>query len=273
MRALNIAAPAVLAGSTIQGGVVTPAVSLNDMACGEEGTGTFNWLLQINKTANTVTTGGALTSTDPFNVGYCFYSATVGSSTVGPVTGPITFTGNTFTSMPFSGLLNIPLFAEAGEPPILLPIRNGVFNQVTLTSDNCIGSLNPASLDSTCVADPTTCSKWNTAGSLGGYMTLKDADNVNVSLLGESLCVLLTGSAKNAKNQCPASAFTMGDYCSTTQSAGGCGDSFWLSATFAASAAIISGTCAVDAGAGDSGSGDTGTPADGSSPADAATGG
>jgi hypothetical protein len=31
----------------------------------------------------------------------------------------------------------------------------------------------------------------------------------------------------------------MGDYCSTTQSPGGCNDSVWLSATFAANAVKI----------------------------------
>lgn len=245
MRSINIAAPPALANNTVQGGVVTPAVSLSATQapnCGENGDGTFNWLISINKTANTLTTGGAPISTDPFGMGYCFLKENVGGIQVGPVTGPVTFSGSSFTTTPLTSTLNIPIFTSTSNTPIILPIRGGVLSNVTISADNnCVGTFNPTALSNKCSVDTTECQEWNTGGALGGYITLKDADNVQVSLLGESLCVLLTNTAamKTATGQCPASAFTMGDYCSTTNAPGGCNDSYWLAATFAASAVNI----------------------------------
>ena len=233
ISSLTIGAPTALANATVQGGVVTPAISLSKTQapnCGESGTGTFNWLLSVDKTKNTLTTGGG-----PVN-------STFGGIAVAPVTGPITFTGSTFSSSPLGSVLNIPIFYDKLTDPIILPIRGGALNNVTISSDSdCIGSFNPTALDSKCADDPTTCSKWHTGGALGGYITLQDADSVNISLLGESLCVLLTGTGatKTAAGKCPPNAFTMGDYCSTTAAPGGCNDSDWLAATFSASAVNI----------------------------------
>ena len=75
---------------------------------------------------------------------------------------------------------------------------------------------------------------------MAGFITLKDADGVNVSAFQQSLCSLLT---KSKTARCPrdsAGKITLqGDYCSTTHSACGCRDSFWVAATFAASAVRI----------------------------------
>jgi hypothetical protein len=91
-----------------------------------------------------------------------------------------------------------------------------------------------------------SCSEWHAAGALGGYITMVDADTVEVQLLNESLCVLLAGTAPalsmvgtNGYRQCTAAGLKAGDYCSTTHKAGGCNDSVWLSANFAASAVKI----------------------------------
>jgi hypothetical protein len=109
------------------------------------------------------------------------------------------------------------------------------------TDGNCIGDINPAWYGyagggSAGCKDtaPETCPKWFTNGSLAGYITLADAKNVFVAALGEDLCALL-----ETQSSC---MMGMGDYCSTTHSAGGCKDSFWLSATFAANAVKINPT-------------------------------
>jgi hypothetical protein len=94
---------------------------------------------------------------------------------------------------------------------------------------------------------------------------------------GESLCVLLTGSTADQKTmKCQRTVGKInypGDYCSTSNTPGDCRDSFWLAATFAASAAKIndganvpqcqgiSGDAGSDSGsdaAGDTGVSDTG---------------
>jgi hypothetical protein len=249
MRLINIAAPSTLATTFVQGDVVTAQVDLVETnggpTCGENGSGTFNWLLSVDKGAGTVTTGGAPFSMDPFGTGFCYINSTLVSLPVAPVTMSATFNGNTFSTAKAKTVLNIPIFSSQTDYSnvVILPITAISFQNVTVSTDNnCIGTVNNNSIQAgTCTngdpAGPQSCSRWKTAGALGGYITLKQADKVQVVQLSETLCALLTG--ENDNNACPADAFTKGDYCSTTESPGGCQDSFWISATFAASAVNI----------------------------------
>jgi hypothetical protein len=273
MRLINITAPPALAKQAIQGGVVTPAVELPSVTaagvggapCGENGSGLFNWLLSVNQTAKTVTTGGAPPSTDPFGLGYCYLNATVNGLPIGPVNLKAMFTGNTFSTVPLTGAtpLNIPIFVApmtAGGPygAIILPILGASLNEVTITSDgNCIGEVNNLSIQPpmpgvACSETPLiqtgvdSCSHWHTDGTLGGYITLKAADAIPIVVLGgESLCVILTSEQKDGSSPatCSTGGLTAGDYCSPKDGVAGhaCtnGDSMWLSAEFAASAVNI----------------------------------
>lgn len=246
IRRLNIAAPPTLALPLIQNAIVTKNIDLKAKQCGELGNGAFNWLIRIDKAAGTLKTGGAPPVTDFLGQGYCFYDHTTSTGTkVQAAEGPIKFDGDTFSTTTPIKSLPIPIFL-AGDinNVIVLPITNAVITKVTLSAnDNCIGSFQPKALDSDCVDDPGACSKWQTAGAIGGYITLEEADSVVVQDLSESLCVLLTKATKDANNKCPRDGsghiIPKGDYCSTTQSGGGCQDSYWLAATFAASAAKI----------------------------------
>lgn len=250
MRLINITAPPALAKPVIQSQIVTAAVDLPpDGGCGESGSGLFNWLISVDKAKGTITTGGAPPSPDPWGKGYCFINGTVTGVPVQPTVSPATFVGNTFSTPPFVGELRIPIFlAPKGE--VILPIRGGSFHEVALSPDgNCIGAMNQASLTPPNCTDPSptgtnSCSHWHSAGTLGGYITLEEADGVYVQLLGESLCVLLTGDnnmATSGEQKCSAAGKTAGDYCAPTTDGGtghpcANGDSFWLSAQFAASA-------------------------------------
>ncbi len=246
LRRLNIAAPATLAATFVQATVVTKGIDLKSKDCGEHGDGAFNWLLRVDRTANKLTTGGAPISADPFGAGYCFYNhITPSGIAVAPIVQDIKFTGDTFSSVAPSPLLNVPIFL--GTSIIVLPLSDAKLDNVTISKDsNCIGAFNLAALDSDCSDDPSTCAKWKTAGSLGGYITIEAADLVPVDVLNESLCVLLTQATKDPTTtppgRCPrvdGKLTQKGDYCSTTKMAGGCQDSFWLAATFAASAVKI----------------------------------
>ena len=89
--------------------------------------------------------------------------------------------------------------------------------------------------------------KWKTAGAIGGYITLEEADAIQVQELSASLCTLLTGTKDQATGKCPRNgdgSFNLtpaqqGDYCSKSNQPGDCHDSFWLAATFAASAVTL----------------------------------
>jgi hypothetical protein len=255
MRLINLTAPAKLANPTVQAAVVTAGVDLPAVDggnCGEDGMGTFNWLISVDQKTSTVTTGGAPASSDPFNVGYCYVNGNVNGTPIAPVTLSATFTGSTFSTAPKTGVLQIPIFV-AGGGAVILPIYGGAFHDVDVSNGGqCIGQINNGSISvnnkGVCVdprpAGVSSCSRWHAGGTLGGYIPLAVADKVPVVSLGnESLCVLLTGqqAAGSSPPTCPMSAYNTGDYDSKTGQASpsNTGDSFWLSAQFAASAVKV----------------------------------
>ncbi len=292
MRKLLVTAPPALAfrppsDTFVQKAVIDNGISL-DNQCGEDGTGTFNWLIQLDTVNNKVTTGCAPPAKDPFGAGYCFVDATIEGLKVGPVTVDVTTNADGSYSSAVIDKLYVPIFVAAGQANatssvIVLPLSKAAVRNVTLSADhNCIGHYNsdsvtvvPATATSAayCASDDSSCVRWTTAGSLGGFITLDEANGVDVPQLNESLCVLLAPNATVAVDpttsykQCTTGASghvtATGDFCSTTDAPGGCADSFWLSATFAASAANISATPNDPACMGEViGGGDGGTPAD-----------
>jgi hypothetical protein len=249
-RRLTIATPEALKQDFIQSAIVTSAIDLKARECGELGKGTFSWLLRIDKANKKLITGGAPPATDPFGQGYCFYNQEVNGIKVEPVTVDIEIQ-DAPDGMSFSwstknpqGKLNVPIFLdEAGTAVVILPLTKPRVEKVTVTDSDCIGAFNPIALDSTCANDPSSCSKWYTAGALGGYITIEEADAVDIKETNSSLCVLLTKSPKDPNtNKCKRENGQIpfkGDYCSKTDKPGDCADSFWLAASFAASAAKI----------------------------------
>ncbi len=258
MRLINVTAPPQLATQEVQEIVVTSAVDIPPSSgCGESGTGYWNWLFTVDKAKGTVETGGAPPSTDPIGTGYCYLNGTLGSTKVAPLTLDATWSGNTFSTKPTTATLEFPVFV-AGKPSpgvVIFPISEPAFHEVTISEDgNCVGTINANAsyvVSSVC-EDPeplgtSTCSRWHSNGTLAGYIKLATADRVLVAQLEESLCVLLLGSGASDNGspvaKCVPSAYTQGNYNSTTHQpcGGGSGcDSSWLSMQFAASAVKIS---------------------------------
>ena len=267
IRRLNIAAPPQLATDFIQNTVVTLNIDLNEQSCGELGKGLFTWLLQVDKKQNTLTTGGAPPPSDPIGQGFCFATFDVGGSKVEPMHTSIAFdaNGTTFKTLE-KKKLSVPIFlANELASVVLLPLSDVILQGVTLSNDgDCIGAFNQAALDPTCVDDRALCSKWATAGSLGGYITLEEADTVKIrDLSNKSLCSLLAGDSTLACARDGAGKIVFkGDYCSTDKTPASCADSVWLAATFAASAAkIFDGTGTVAGCSGTTVATDAGTDA------------
>ncbi len=237
IRRLKIATPAALAGEFIQNNIVTLNIDLAEKSCGEPGKGLFTWLLQVDKKNNTLVTGGAPPSTDAVAQGFCFARFDVGGTKVEPITSKVAFTGDTFRSLE-PQKVKIPIFTDTGSV-ILLPITDVQVEGVTISNDgNCIGTINPAALDSNC-ADGADCTKWKTSGALGGFITLEEADGVKIELLGKSLCAFFTGDTVRCARDPQGKIQYQGDFCSTDKQPGSCADSMWLAATFAASAVKI----------------------------------
>lgn len=240
IRRLKIATPEALAGELIQNTVVTLNIDLAEKSCGELGKGLFTWLLRVDKKNNTLITGGAPPPTDAIGQGFCFARFDLGPTRVEPITSRIELTGDKFRSLD-KQKIKIPIFLnEDVESVILLPITDVVVDGVTISDDgNCIGHLNEVALDPQCF-DDSLCSKWQTSGSLGGYITLEEADQVKIrDLNNKSLCSFLAGEADSCARDGAGKILFKGDFCSTDKQPGSCADSVWLAATFAASAAKI----------------------------------
>lgn len=244
MRRLNIAAPDALAALAVQRDIITRDMDLPHKECGEAGDGTFNWLLRIDKTKQTLTTGGAPPSDDPFANGYCFFNTKQNGIDIRPATDlKLTFRGDAFSSVSVKKLY-MPIFRVSDpKSAIILPISGATFRNVTLSEKaSCIGAFNPSALAADCSDDPSACARWKTGGAIAGYITLEEADSIDVGDLHVSLCVLLTKSTPDANGKCARSGGKIvpkGDFCGATGKACDCSDSFWLAATFAASAVTI----------------------------------
>jgi hypothetical protein len=273
IRRLNIAAPAALAADFIQNTVVTLNIDLPEKSCGELGKGLFTWLLRVDRRNNVLVTGGAPPPKDAFGQGFCFASFEIGPNKVQPITTKIQFEGDTFKSLDVQDI-NIPIFlSDDIASAIVLPISKAHIEGVTISNDgNCIGKFNPAALDPGCYDDRALCQKWQTAGALGGFITLEKADTVKIrDLNNKSLCSFLSGDANlTCTRDASGKIAYKGDYCSTDDSPGSCADSVWLAATFAASAAkIFDGKGTVAACSGAVAAVDAGTDAAPDAPADA----
>jgi hypothetical protein len=274
LRKLNVTAPSALAQHFIQAGVIDQGVNLHNI-CGEGGDGSFSWLIRFDPTSGQLQTGGAPPTTDPLNKGYCFVNENINGIVVAPITVQMTKAADGSWSSAVIPKLNVPIYVQ-GDPHnvVVLPLTQSTVEGVVLSTDgNCIGSYNPNGVTAptsggVCAdQDPSSCQRWHTDGSLGGFITLKEANGVNVQTLGKSLCVLLTGGTSttpdgvNCATDASGNIVAKGDFCSTSNSPGGCQDSYWLAATFSASAALINDgssdpACNGTATGGDGGSGD-----------------
>ena len=272
IRRLKIATPETLAGELIQNTIVTLNIDLAEKSCGELGKGLFTWLLQVDRKNNTLTTGGAPPPNDAIGEGFCFARFLLGDTKVEPITSKVVFEGDKFRSTE-PQKVKIPIFTNQDlGSVILLPITDVRVEGVTISDDgNCIGHLNDVAFDEQCF-DDSLCSKWQTSGSLGGYITLEEADQVKLrDLNNKSLCSFLAGEAMDCARDGAGRITFKGDYCSTDKQAGSCADSVWLAATFAASAAkVFDGQGKVPGCSGIVTGGDAGTDGGKDSGADAA---
>ncbi len=221
-----VTAPKALASSTVQTLILDKNTYFKNAACYQDGLakgGLFNWLLQIDTVGNTLKTGGAQAPADP-SVGYSFFSGTVSSLMVAPITVPLTLTPmgtgewTVQTAMSFPKLY-VPVFqTDPTLPPIILPISNGQINMGDLREGgNCIGRFrggagelvyDPGSMACLAGGDYSTNDMDNTNGgfylfvhgaTLTGAITIAEADQVPLTSLPPvngmpvTLCAFIAG--------------------------------------------------------------------------------
>ncbi len=247
VRRLQVAAPESLTIPLVQRTILNKAMDLASTACSERGDGSFNWIMEIDTAANRLVTGGAAPADASGAGGYCFVRTKLNGFDVAPIDVAITKNADGTYTTATVDVLNVPIFVQGKrDNVIILPLRNVTVKDVALSANgNCIGAFRAGGLskDLDCRENISDCPKWQTAGALGGFISLADADKIEIVDIGKSLCTVLTNKTGPDGKTCPKTAAgdldVKGDYCSTTKSAGGCQDSYWLAATLAASAAEI----------------------------------
>ncbi len=246
--------PSAFAGGFEQGFVLT---AFNPAApeCHVNGSGSSSWIVQIDRTAKTVTIGGAKPVADPVD-GYSFVNETLNQSgqdfLVAPATAPYTDDGQGGLQTEPIPTVVVPAYLDtAGQNVMLLPIHDLVFTEVKVSADqNCIGAFNEWGLDPAQGCEQDTNQgmfSFVSDAKAEGHILLEEADKVIVSLLGinRSLCVILSESPNlwgdggnptrckrsNGKIQFP------GDWCSTEKGPASpvCADAVRFSASLAAS--------------------------------------
>lgn len=221
------------------------------------GDGTFSWILEIDKTAGSLRTGGAKLEPDP-NKGYCFVNETIQSFPVAPFTLPMPVGADGSFATMGTKAVTVPIYTNPTDPSqvILLPLRGvRIFDGKLAADNNCIGTYNGANLDpaNLCKEEPGSVPLFVDGAKLEGYITLEEADTVTIPELGnKTLCWLLAPAEHKDMTKClrdGSMALTYkGDWCAGATaddpgSAGGCADSVKLGASFAASGATLRSDC------------------------------
>lgn len=247
---LSLTAPEALKTDLIYG-IISKAVYLNlPQACVVQGDGSFSLVTEFDKAAGTLRVGGAFPEADP-TAGYCYVEDA--ANAIAPITIPFSLGADgTFQTDPIPSV-KVPVFTDATATKVVyLPLHETVLKNAKLSADqNCIGRFAHEGLDPAigCVADPPELEYFQNGGTLEGYISLEEADLVDVELAGVSLCVLLSGNPtefgdmqtpiKRCVRDAGGAITFKGDWDATSNSAGGMQDAVRLTADFAGSSATL----------------------------------
>ncbi len=250
---LTLSAPQVLT-TPVVGGIVAGGVNINLPSCNVDGDGTFSFITRFDRTTGKLLAGGAFPEEDPSN-GYCFVNDPANNVQPVEVDSNLNADGS-FSTDPLP-LVTVPIYIDlTATSAVYLPLRNGRITAAKISADqNCIGSFNATGLQpaNNCLPNlEQGIDYFLNDAELDGFITLEDADQVEVELLEQSLCVLLSGDPNvygdgSKPNRCKRDGDGkiefVGDWCSTTDSADGCKDSVKLAAKIAGSSVAVRDDC------------------------------
>lgn len=254
---ITVLKPAALANEFVQTSIIDLGISLNQEKCVENGDGTFAWIFSLDPATNKMRTGGGLPIQNPKD-GTCFVTITGGALPIAPIDVDVTVTGDSFSATGIN--VNVPIFlpGKGTTDPTILPLHEVEFKaQFNDDTHNCIGKHNGDTLSPLNTCQPDTKADpperaWTPGGTIKGYITIEEADQVFVEQLGSTLCVFLDKTFGNGPDDdCKSSAKWIagdrpaGDWCSTTNAAADatCKDAYRLEGEFAASAFKVNGDC------------------------------
>lgn len=275
---LAVESPAVLTQPFMQTTIITEGITPTrpDASCRQQGTNRFNILLDFNFETMEIKVGSAIPQSllgHTVGEGTCW--ANYEGTDTADLKSKITPVSTTFTVNESTGefeavfekgedrIMNVPIYvADTEDDFALLPLRELVVTGTLTAGNSCVGKFVHEDLTAPTCAAGTSGFRWENAGKYVGYVTVEDADTVDVSSLGFSLCTLLSGNSVKWDNnadgigRCVNSAgykansnkLPEGNWCSVSNSAdaskcGGVLDSWQLKTEFAASGIKIDGDC------------------------------
>ena len=256
----QVKSPAALAEPFVQDGIITKKSALAEPECHLNGSGQFNLLMEIDSAQKQLTIGGgipqALAGAPKDGTCYASFTDTASGLVVKPETQGYSEESDGSLSATFPSFV-MPIYladTTTADSYVLVPLHDLTVNATLSADKNCIGRYAAETLDPGSDCQPAAGEfAWKTGGHYEGYITVEEADKVFVVSLGETLCVLLTGDPAMWKGPAPEAScktsvgFTQtgglpkGDWCSTTNSAGGCQDAWRLVIDVAAQAIPIKG--------------------------------
>jgi hypothetical protein len=241
----------------LAGSIVTSSVQMNLPDCNLQGNGTFSWLLQFDELNGLMTTGATRPEQSPTS-GYCMMDEFLSGILVAPTTTSMSIDKDGVVNAAKIPSLNIPIFLDlAGSSYVLIPMRGVSLHDAKLSPDRrCIGEYNADGLDpaNSCAPQPPAVPQFKDAGKIDAYILLEDADDIIISAVNQSLCVLISGDPGLYGNggspiQCKRDGLGKivfkGDWCNATDAAAtaNCFDSSRFNASFASSAVAVKGGC------------------------------
>ncbi|MEP7121460.1 MAG: hypothetical protein ABJE95_11140 [Byssovorax sp.] len=190
---------------TLEQAAFLASIAMNLPKCNLKGSGTFSWIVNIDKTTGKYLIGAAKPPKDPHD-GYSYVNETITLSgqsfPIAPVGGAVTLDADgTIHPDPIENIL-LPAYLDAQATNlILVPLHKVRVLETKVSADqNCVGSYNAAGLKTVngCLPDVNKgISSFVIGGKIDGFIDLEEADNIIITSFGlnRSLCVLLSNSA------------------------------------------------------------------------------
>jgi hypothetical protein len=252
MADLTLTAPPALSSGPVAS-IVKGGVTMNLNECNLTGNGTFSWLLQFDTATGKLKAGGAKPTKTPVD-GYAFVNEMVSGFPIAPFETDVKVGADGKFAMATGANLTVPIYLDiTAATVVLLPLHEAKLSGTISADNNCIGKYNSKGLKpaDNCTPSPDVPAfvgddgKADSDGTLDGFITLDEADQVVVEATKQSLCVILSGNSTmygdggTPTNKCkrdPAGKILFeGDWCAASNDTA-CKDSVKLKANFAASA-------------------------------------
>jgi hypothetical protein len=242
MAHLAVTKPTALTAPTIKP-LIEKGVVMSLEQCNLDGDGSFNLLMQFDTAAKTLKVGGAKPPAKATD-GYAFATGVVKGSDISPVTVDATIGTDGAFSQSQGADIVLPIYiGGATDPTVLLPIKQAKISGTLSSDNNCVGKFDPTKLkDKVCTG---AVGAYTDAANLEGHITLAQADDVVVDVLGQSLCVILSGDPTTFGDggmpiKCKRTNGVIdfkGDWCTTGNKPADatCADSVQLTGTLSAS--------------------------------------